>query len=83
MNLDEIEETFRQGYEVACIEKQDKIAIYFDMPLNINNLELVVKNCTGLNKTTFKLFELPKIPRTTSQKIDYNKLKKNLIEILK
>ena len=56
INLDELERKIKyKSYDVACIEKKQKILIFYEKNYNKKNLEKVVFNLTNVNKNGFTL----------------------------
>ena len=65
---------YLKGYEIACLQ-HEKIFVFFDKKLNQKNLINDISKITNLNFSCFEIIELKNLPRTSNNKISYNKLK--------
>ena len=75
INLDELERKIKyKSYDVACIEKKQKILIFYEKNYNKKNLEKVIFNLTNVNKNGFTLKKINLLPRNNSNKINYSNL---------
>jgi len=78
LNLDEIEERMKQNnLDVACKDINDKLFIFHEKKFLSENVLNKISEITSQNKIAFKCIAIDKLPRTTSGKIDYLKLKIN------
>ena len=75
--MDEIQERMLNlGIEIVCIEKNDKIFVYHESDLDYEIIRTKFKEVTGQNDNVFKIIKIPKIPRTTSLKVNHKELEK-------
>lgn len=80
INLDEIQNRMKDlGIEVACIEKNNKILVYYENNLYVDFIDKKIIEVTGQNKNVFKTCKIDKIPRTSSLKINYAQLTEDFI----
>lgn len=78
LNLDEIEQKMKlNGVEVACKEISNKLFVFFNKNLLIEDVLKKLSHITGQNKKAFNCVQLKEMPRTSSGKINYIKLKVN------
>ena len=78
LNLDDVEEKMKQmQYEIACKEINEKFYIFFEKKFSIDNVLKNLVLITGQNKAAFNCVHLKNLPRTSSGKINYKKLKIN------
>ena len=64
-----------KGYKIACLSDNEKIFVFFDQKFNKKKLINAISKITNLNIGSFELNKLKNFPRTSNNKISYNKLK--------
>ncbi len=75
-NLDEIEEKMKKtNFEIFCKEINDKLYIFFEKNFEFKDVLNKISQITGQNKIAFNCIKVKELPRTSSGKIDYIKLK--------
>ncbi len=65
-----------KGYKVACLSDNKKIFIFIEKKYSKKHLIDTISKITNLNISSFELIKLKNLPRTSNNKISYNKLKK-------
>ena len=76
INLDDVEEKMKQmKFEIACKEINEKFYVFFEKKFLIDNILKNLTIITRQNKTAFNCVQLKNLPRTSSGKINYKKLK--------
>ena len=75
INMDEIQNRMMDiGFEIACIEKNNKILVYYESDFDIDFIRNKFIEVTGQNNNIFKIIKISKMPRTINQKINYSEL---------
>ena len=62
-------------FEIACKEINEKFYVFFEKKFLTDNILKNLTIITGQNKTAFNCVQLKNLPRTSSGKINYKKLK--------
>ncbi len=66
----------KKSYKIACLSDDKKIFIFIENIYNKKSLIDCISKITNLNIRSFELIKLKHFPRTSNNKISYNKLKK-------
>ncbi len=76
VSLDDLEKKLMKiGYEVACMNYNNIITIFYTLKNKKSNILKTLVKETGMHESTFKLKHIFKIPRNNSGKIDFANLK--------
>ena len=76
-NLDEIEEKMKEkGFKIVCVNSNKKLLICYDQPYLEKEISMHLSKITHQNKSAFECVKIESIPRTSSGKIDYDKVNK-------
>ena len=65
----------KTNFEVFCKEINDKLYIFFEKNFEFKDVLNKISQITGQNKIAFNCIKVKELPRTSSGKIDYIKLK--------
>lgn len=75
INLDEIQDRMKLiGLEVVCLERDEKVAVFYEFDSSAGELLEKLAEVTGQSKRGFVLKPINKIPRTASLKINFLEL---------
>ena len=75
INLDELENSIKQNdIDCACVGSDDRLTVYTTEPTAREKVEKITSTHTGLRAKYFKVDVIESLPRSTSGKIQYNKL---------
>jgi long-chain acyl-CoA synthetase len=75
MNLDDIEQKMKEvGLNIACIERDNKICVFFDDALEPRDVISMLHAQTGQKRTVFTCIHVSALPMTSNNKINYKKL---------
>jgi len=81
LNLDEIESRLlAHSIEAACLPSCDKIVIFADPSVNVEELLAIVSDITEQRKRSFDCRTIDALPRTANGKIDYLALRKEYLD---
>lgn len=75
INLDDIEQKMKAvGLNIACIERENKIQVFFENALEPRVVMDMLQTNTGQKRTVFKCIQVSALPLTSNNKINYKKL---------
>ena len=75
LSLDELEAKMNEiGFSLICNVEGNKIKVFFEKEYNIIDLKNKISEVSNQNSSIFDFKLIKKIPRTSSDKIDYKKL---------
>ena len=81
LDLEELEKKLlNYGIKIISVSNDKKVGIFYNpsQKMSLKKIKQKVEEITNQNSDIFLFTKLKNIPRTTNQKIDYNKLKKLL-----